>query len=71
LGKRFPEDFGTREDLCLLLDGLRDRFDVSVVDIDCDEDGLRIETVFLLTEKIRGDEGWVGGLVADDLCVVT
>jgi len=55
----------------LLLDGLRDRFDVSVVDIDCDEDGLRIETVFLLTEKIRGDEGWVGGLVADDLCVVT
>ena len=50
LRERFSKDFGTRKDFGLLFDSLRDRFDVLIVDVDSDENGLRVETVFLLTK---------------------
>lgn len=67
LAQTLAEDLGAREGLRLSLDGGVDGFDVCIVAVDRDEDGLRIETVFLLAEEIRRNKDWVCGLVGDDL----
>lgn len=67
LAQTLAEDLGAREGLRLSLDGDVDGLDVGVVAVDRDEDGLRVETVFLLAEEIRRNEDWVCRLVGDDL----
>ena len=67
LAQTLAEDLGAREGLRLSLDGDVDGLDVGVVAIDRDEDGLRVETVFLLAEEIRRNEDRVCRLVGDDL----
>lgn len=67
VGDTLANDVDARKGESLLLDLLLDGGEAGVVDVDGEEDDLRVGAMLGLTEEIRGDEGGVGDLVGDDL----